>query len=242
MLELNKTYNEDCIDTMKLIGDKEVDLVITSPPYNMNLRIMKGKYVSRQVIKEEFTTKYNGFSDNLPIEDFYELHSFILKELIRISNIVFYNIQIVTGSKRAFFKMIGDFSDNLKEIIVWDKINSQPSMHSGVLNSQHELILVFESENLAISREYKKCNFDRGTVSNVWNIKRCKKLVKDHGAVFPEELVETILKNFSKDNDIVYDPFMGTGTVARVCRNMNRNFIGSEISKYYCDVANSTCK
>jgi site-specific DNA-methyltransferase (adenine-specific)/modification methylase len=100
--------------------DNSVNVVITSPPYNMNLRIMNGKYCSRQIVKE-FSTKYNGFSDNLPIEEFYDLHSTILRELIRVSDIVFYNIQIVTGSKRAFFKIIGEFSDNLKDIIVWDK-------------------------------------------------------------------------------------------------------------------------
>jgi site-specific DNA-methyltransferase (adenine-specific)/modification methylase len=85
------------------MDDKSIDIVVTSPPYNMNLRIMNGKYCSRQVTKE-FSTKYNEFSDNLPIDEFYKLHSSILKELIRVSDIVFYNIQIVTGSKRAFLK------------------------------------------------------------------------------------------------------------------------------------------
>ena len=111
-LEINRVYNEPCLETMKRMPNDLVDLVITSPPYNMNLRIRNGKYCSRQVVKE-FSTKYANFSDNLPIDEFYELHSTVLRELLRVSKIVFYNIQIVTGSKRAFFKIIGEFSDSV---------------------------------------------------------------------------------------------------------------------------------
>jgi site-specific DNA-methyltransferase (adenine-specific)/modification methylase len=217
------------------MDDKSIDIVVTSPPYNMNLRIMNGKYCSRQVTKE-FSTKYNGFSDNLPIEEFYELHSSILKELIRVGDIVFYNIQIVTGSKRAFFKMIGDFSDNLKDIIVWDKGHGQPAMQSNVLNSRTELLLIFEDEEKAISRMFSKCNFGRGTEPNIWEIPRGKR-IKGHGATFPEQLVERILRRFGADGDTVYDPFMGTGTTGKVAKEMNMNFIGSEISEEYFNIA-----
>lgn len=106
MIGLNKTYNEPNLETLKRIPDNSIDLVLTSPPYNMNLRIRNGKYCSRQITKE-FSTKYEGFDDNLPIDEFYNLHSSIIRELLRTSSIIFYNIQIVTGSKRAFFKIIG---------------------------------------------------------------------------------------------------------------------------------------
>lgn len=233
-MELNKIYNENCLETMAKMTDKSNDLVITSPPYNMNLRIRNGKYCSRQIVKE-FSSKYEGFDDNMPIDDFYELHLNILKELIRTSSIVFYNIQIVTGSKRAFFKIIGDLSDYLKEIIVWDKVNSQPAMAANVLNRRTELILVFDSEN-AISRRFEKSNFKRGTLEDVWQIKKGKKVVNSHGAVFPEDLVKNIIDNFSNEGDIIYDPFMGTGTTAIVSKKLNRNYIGSEVSKEYCQI------
>src|SRR5690554_6359063 len=99
-MEITKIYGEDCIETLKRIPDNSIDLVITSPPYDMNLRIRNGKYCSRQIVKE-FSTKYEGFDDNLPIEEYYKLHLKILKELLRTSSVIFYNIQIVTGSKRA---------------------------------------------------------------------------------------------------------------------------------------------
>lgn len=231
----NTIFNQDCLKTMKRMEDSSIDLVVTSPPYNMNLRISNGKYHSRQVTKE-LTTKYSDFSDNLPIEEFYKLHLQILKELIRVSDLVFYNIQIVTGSKRAFFKIIGDLNEYLKDIIVWDKGHGQPAIGEKVLNRQSELILVFEKD-YPVSRQFrKKGKFKRGTLNDVWRISReLSKL--DHGAVFPEALVEEILKNFSDKGDIIYDPFMGSGTTAVVAKKLERFFIGSEISKSYVEYA-----
>ena len=233
-MEVDKIYNQDCLETLSKMKDKSVDLVVTSPPYNMNLRIRNGKYCSRQIVKE-FSTKYSNFDDNLPIEEFYELHLSILKELIRTSSVVFYNIQIVTGSKRAFFKIIGELSDYLKDIVVWDKGHAQPAMAKRVLNRQTELILIFDSNN-AISRQFEQVNFDRGTLNDIWQISRGKKVSGAHGAVFPEELARTIIENFSNEGDIVYDPFMGTGTTAVVSKRLKRKYIGSEISEEYCEI------
>ena len=232
MLNNFEIFNENCIDTLNRMEDDTVDLVITSPPYNMNLRIRNGKYCSRQINPptKEFTTKYKGFNDNLPIDEFYEFHLNVLKELLRVSPIVFYNIQVVTGSKRAFFKIIGELNEYLKDIIV--------AMGEGILNRQTELILVFDKNN-AISRKFDKNNFERGTLNDIWLIKRGAKSkeLKNHSAIFPEALVEKILINFSNEGDMVYDPFTGSGTTGVVARKLNRKFIGSEILKEYADLA-----
>ncbi len=232
---INKIFNESCLNTLARMSDDSVDLVITSPPYNMNLRIRDGKYCSRQITKE-FSTKYDGFSDNMPIAEYFDFHLRVIKELLRVAPIVFYNVQIVTGSKRAVFKLLGELNEYVKDIIVWDKENAQPAMSEGVLNRQYELIIVFAKRD-AISRKFNYCNFERGTLNDVWRIKRGKKVTNLHGATFPEELVEKILINFSRERDVVYDPFMGTGTTAVVCKNMNRRFIGSEIITSYVEVA-----
>jgi len=234
-IELNTIYNEDCLETMGRMDDDSVDLVITSPPYNMNLRIRNGEYCSRQIV-DEFSTKYQDFPDNLPIEKYNLFHTKVLSELLRISNLVFYNIQVVTGSKRSVFKMIGDFSEHLKDIIIWDKGVSQPAMQELVLNRQSELLLVFEKDN-AISRQFKSAMFERGELNDIWHIPRSKKEDSSHGATFPTELVAKILTNFSDEADVVYDPFMGTGTTALVCKKMNRSYIGSEINKSYTGIS-----
>ena len=241
-MKLNKIYQEDCLSTLKKMKDDSVDLVVTSPPYNMNLRIRNGKYCSRQIVKE-LSTKYTEFSDNLPIDEYNKLHTEVLRELLRVADLIFYNIQIVTGSKRSIFKMIGEFSDNLKEIIVWDKGNGQPAMQQQVLNRRTELILVFEKD-YPISRQFRnRGQFKRGTLDDLWLIKRGKNVGgENHGAVFPVELVSTILENFSKEGDVIYDPFMGTGTTAVVAKRLKRKFIGSEISQKYVDIAEERLK
>lgn len=235
-MEVNKIYNEPCLETLKKMKDGSIDAVITSPPYNMNLRIRNGKYCSRQIVKE-LSTKYSNFDDNLPINEYYELHLNILKELLRVSDMVFYNIQIVTGSKRAIFKIIGELSDYLKDIVIWDKGHGQPAMAERVMNRRTELVLIFDKNN-AISRQFDKCNFKRGTLDDLWLIKRGKKVSSEHGAVFPEELVSTILDNFTNEGDVIYDPFMGTGSTAVVCKKLKRKFIGSEMSDKFIDICN----
>ena len=93
-MKLNTIYNECCLNTLKRLPDNSIDLTITSPPYNMNLRIRNKQYCSRQIIKER-TTKYTNFSDNLPIEEYNSFHTNVINELLRVSNLIFYNIQIV---------------------------------------------------------------------------------------------------------------------------------------------------
>jgi len=239
-IKLDHIYNEDCLDTLQRMKDGSIDCVITSPPYNMNLRIRNGKYCSRQIVKE-LSTKYSNFNDNLPIEEYNKFHSQVLKELLRVSKVVFYNIQIVTGSKRSIFKMIGDFNENLKDIIVWDKGVAQPAMQKQVLNRRTELILVFEKD-YPISRQFRYANFERGTLTDIWEIKRGKKISKEHGAIFPEELVSKIITNFTNEKEVVYDPFMGLGTTAVVCKKLNRRFIGSEISENYIEIIEDRLK
>jgi len=231
----NRIILGDALETLLEMEDKSVDYVITSPPYNMNLRISKGKYISRQVLKEEFSTKYNTFTDNLPIEEFYQYHKQVIEQLLRVTkNQIFYNISIVTGSKRAFFKLIGNFCDNLKEIIYWDKGKEQPAMCSGVLNRRMEIILVFDNDN-PISRMFNNAMFERGTFSDL--LKISPDIHKEHKASFPIDLVKTIIENFTREGDIILDPFMGTGTVALASVSSNRKYLGIEMDPYYVSLS-----
>jgi len=227
--------NGDCLKEMKKIPDGSVDMVFTSPPYNMNLRIRDGKYCSRQIIKE-LSTKYEGFDDNLPMEDYLDFNVAVVSELLRVSDLVFYNVQFLTGNKSALYRLIGHFHDKLKEFIVWDKANAQPAIGEKVLNSRFEVVLVFQNSHPE-SRKFDTAQFDRGTVENLWTIKRGSKIDKSHGATFPERLVELAIKNFSYEEATILDPFMGTGTVGLVCKKNNRHFIGIELLPKYFQIA-----
>lgn len=225
----------DCIEEMKKIPDGSVDAVLTSPPYNMNLRIRNGKYCSRQIVKE-ISTKYKNFDDNLPMSQYFEFNKAVLTECLRVSDLVFYNVQFLTGNKPALFNLIGEFSDKMKEFIVWDKEVAQPAIGTGVMNSQFEVLLVLQN-SAPESRHFKTSQFGRGTLPNLWRIKRGRKIDKSHGAVFPLELAERVIRNFTEENAYVLDPFMGTGTTGSACKNLNRNFIGIELDEEYFKIA-----
>ncbi len=225
----------DCLPELKKLKDDSVEHTITSPPYNMNLRIRKDKYCSRQITKE-FSTKYKGFNDNLPMNDYYEFHKDVLNELLRTtSGNIFYVIQPITGNKRALFRLIGHFNEYIKDIIIWNKGFGQPAMAEKVMNSAFEFIIVL-TKNSSISRQFKDANFKRGTLSNVWNIKKANSVSKNHGATFPEELINNIVLNFTKEGDTILDPFMGTGTTGVCAIKNNRKFFGIDVVDEYKDI------
>lgn len=225
----------DCLELIKKLPNNSVDMVFTSPPYNMNLRIRNGQYCSRQIVKE-ITTKYVSFPDNLPMDDYFYFNKQIITELLRVSDLVFYNVQFLTGNKPALFKLIGDFHNKIKEFIIWDKVNAQPAIGQGILNSRFEVILVFQN-SAPESRKFDTAQFGRGSLQNLWQIKRGKKIDNTHGAVFPLELAATVIESFSHANATILDPFMGTGTTGVACVNTGRRFIGMEIDQNYFEIA-----
>ena len=229
-------YNGDCLEVMKELLDSSIDCVITSPPYNMRLRIRNGEYTQREM-GAHFSKKYTEFKDALPMEDYYKFHTDCLKEMFRLSPIIFWNIQIVTGSKEAVFKIIGDFSRWITDVIIWDKGFGQPAMNGGVLNRGYELIIVFERDRKN-GRTFNNYVFKRGEMQDIWRLGRGNDLnIKGHNAVFPVLLVNNILNGWTRSSDTILDPFLGSGTTARACKDLGRKCIGIEISKKYCDIA-----
>ena len=209
---------------------------MTSPPYNMRTRIRNGQYTEREK-SEHFSKKYAEFHDAYPLDEYLKIHRSILSEVIRIAPIVFYNIQIVTGSKEAWFTLIGEFARHLKDVFIWDKGDGEPAMHSAVVNRGHELILAFEAAGTA-GRAFSKCYFERGKMSDIWRIGRggCGG-VKGHGAVFPVSLAGRILANWSDKDDLVLDPFAGTGTTLVAAKAAGQKAIGIELSEKYAEIA-----
>lgn len=81
MIELNKIYNEDCLETMKRMEDNEVDLIITSPPYNMNIKLQNRQYKKRKINDGTFNTKYTAYTDDMDIEDYYIFQKNVITEM-----------------------------------------------------------------------------------------------------------------------------------------------------------------
>jgi site-specific DNA-methyltransferase (adenine-specific)/modification methylase len=223
------------MEYMKSLPDNAFDLIVTSPPYNMRTRIRDGEYTVREK-SEHFSKKYKNFDDALSIDDYFTFHSEAIKQMLRLSKVIIYNIQIVTGSKEALFKMIGLFHKEIKDIVIWDKGHGQPAMHDGVLNKATELILILE-QNAKAGRCFNVFNFERGTLSDIWRIPREKSEVAGHAATYPVRLAETAIVNFSKTGDLVFDPFMGTGTTGIAALMHDRNFHGCELDVDYFEAA-----
>lgn len=217
-MEVNTIYNECCLKTLKRLKDNSIDLVVTSPPYNMN------------------KNKYNNFNDNFPFVEYYLFQKKVLTELIRVSKVVFLNVQIVNGNRWSMAKILGDFADYFKEIIVWNKLNGF-SATKGMIVKWTELILIFEKQNPE-TRVFDYGNFKAADLRDIWNIRIKRSLDKTHEATFPLTLVAKILNNFTTPSQLIYDPFMGTGTTAVACKALGRNYLGSEIDKSYFELIN----
>ena len=128
----------------------------------MNLRVRNGKYVSRCTYKQhtsEFATKYDNYSDDLPIDKYFKLLDDVITECLRVSKLTFFNIQMITGNKIPLLQILGKYAEYVKDIIIWDKLNGIPAMRDGVLNSQFEFIIIFDSEK-PYNRMFDNANFD----------------------------------------------------------------------------------
>jgi len=237
----NKVHCADCLEFMKQIPDKSIELVLTSPPYNFNLRLHDEEYGKRCEPKKN---KYNWTDDCLPMEDYYNWQKNCLEEMLRITKReVFYNIQVITGNKIAVWKLIGHFANQIKELIIWDKINAEPAIMTNVMNSNFELIIVF-SNSKPRQRMFEVANWHRGTFSNLIRInKQSNNDQSDyHKATFPTSLSELLITRFTNENDLILDPFLGSGTTAVAAKKLNRRFIGVEISPEYCAIAEHRLK
>lgn len=238
MLELNKIYNMDCLDGMKQMEDNSVNITITSPPYNANLRLSNGKF-SKINDKCDQRSKYIGFDDALQPLQYFEWQSRVIREMLRVTkNYVFYNIQLLSSNKLALFKLFGEFSEQIKEVFIWDKGFGEPAIQEGVVNSVFEFVIVF-SKNDSLKRSFAECNFKRGKFQNMLRIgKNFKNKISNYNsALMPITLPRKLILAFSREEDIVFDPFSGSGTTAKASKELNRKWIGFEISPEYCKIA-----
>lgn len=248
MIELNKIYNENCLDTMARMDDDFVDLTVTSPPYD-DLR------------------NYNGFDF-----DFFK----IARALYRVTKpggVVVWIVgdQVKDGSETCtsfrqatYFKKHCGF--NLHDTMIYLK-NAAPFPGKNRYAQAFDYMFVFskgapitfnqirdrknstagEFLNTIVERQKdgslkhrkgkNRVTPDIGPRMNYWLVKNTPRSAPGvwHPARFPESLARDHIITWSNPGDIVYDPMIGSGTTARMAAITGRNFIGSEISKEYCE-------
>lgn len=209
-MELNKVYNMNCIDGLKELDNNSVDVSFTSPPYN-----------------RKRNDKYTFYDDTLT--DYYGFLCGFTDELIRITRRhVFVNIQKNYYNKNDVFRYIGKYSDKIVEIIIWEKSNPMPASGCNITNS-YEYIIVLGNEPLKANHTYTK---------NIFTTSVNPQTFKIHKAVMNKAVSDYIIEMFTKEGDLILDPFFGLGTTALSCIDLGRRWIGFEMNKEYCDVAN----
>lgn len=219
----------DCTDKAtveRLMQGKRAAIAFTSPPYNAGespTETAQGK-----------TSKYADDSDDKDDIGYLSLLSEFTLIAISFSSYVFVNLQLLAANKRAVIEYLFRFIDRFADIAIWDKVNAQPAFISRVMDSRFELVLIFsEDATRAIgTREF------RGMVHNVYTgqPQRNNEYADSHSATFPLELPSHFIKNFTNSNDIVLEPFCGTGTTLLACEQLNRQCRAVEISPNYCAV------
>lgn len=215
-LVLDTTYNGDCLEVMSKMEDNSVDYVFTSPPYN-----------------RKRNDKYTHYDDR--IEDYYGFLVAVLEECLRVSKkFVFFNIQATYYNAQDVYKLIGEFSDSIKQTIIWEKTNPLPASGNNITNA-YEFILVLGSGN-----EPFQSNFSY--TKNIIHTSVNSNMPKEHKAVMHYDVADWVIRNFTQEKEVVLDPFMGTGTTALACVKNNRHYIGIEISPDYCTMSNDRVK
>jgi DNA modification methylase len=235
----NKIICADSFEVLKKLPDNCIDLIFTSPPYNFGL-----DYES------------NGDAHHW---DNYFLKLFeIFKECIRVLKYggrIAVNIQPLFSDYIPSHHVISNFFMSNKMIwkgeILWEKNNynckytawgSWKSPSNPYLKYTWEFIEIFAKGTLKKEGDREKVDitadeFKKWVVAK-WSIAP-ERNMKDynHPAMFPEELATRIIKLFSFENDVVLDPFNGVGTTSFIARRFNRRYLGIDISKEYCTVA-----
>ena len=236
-METNVIYNEDCLETLAKMEDNSIDLIITSPPYNKNFYAPSGKggdkvwsaMRGRQI-------PYDVYNDSMPPQEYESWQKKIISECLRVlkpSGSLFYNHEEnIVGGGIINPSYVYDF--NVHQQIIWDR-GTSPALDNHYFFPITEYIYW-------IVKDKKQFFFDKSKSvfkSTIWRMNVDK---NPHPAPFPYIMAANIINCCSKEGDIVYDPFMGSGTTALASVKLGRQYIGSEISEKYVSMANEKIK
>ena len=231
-METDIIYNEDCLETLARMEDNSIDLIVTSPPYNKNFYApSSGKSESWSAMRGR-QIPYDKYSDSMPPQEYENWQRKIISECIRVlkpSGSLFYNHKdILVGGGIVCPSYVYDF--NVHQQIIWDRSNS-PMIGERYFLPITEYIYWIVKDKKQFFFDKSKSAFK----STIWRMNVDK---NPHPAPFPYIMAANIINCCSKEGDIVYDPFMGSGTTALASVKLGRHYIGSEISENYISMAN----
>lgn len=214
-----KLYKGDCLEVMKNIEEGSVDLVVTDPPYEITTT---GAGMYKQADKQ-YVKELNGMKDGFSEE--------VLDELCRVMkkiNIYFF------CSQKQIIPLLDYFVKKKKcnwNILSWHKTNPIPACGNKYLTDT-EFILFFREKGVKVYG-----SFDTKRTWYATPLNQSDKKKYGHPTVKPLSILENLVVNSSKEEGIVLDCFMGSGSTGVACLNTNRKFIGIELDERYFNIA-----
>ena len=218
----------DCLEVMKNIPDKSIDLIVTDPPYKTTSRGNAGNsggMLQKKINMQGQVFKHNNIDCSEYASEFYRIlkdgsHCYVMTNHINL-------IHMLNTFTSAGFHFI--------KSLIWDKGNKIMGQY---YMSQFEYILFF--------RKGRGIKINHCGTSDILSISNQK--LKDidgknlHDTEKPIELMKILIDNSSKSNGVVLDPFMGIGSTGVACVHTNRNFIGIELDEHYFEIAQQRIK
>ena len=243
-METNTIHTGDCFDVLSELPPESVHAVVSDPPYNLS----KGEGVEWE---DKNWSKTNEEWDDFTIQDYADFTQKWLqlcKSKIKKGGCI-----VVFGT----YHNIGHVNVTLQELdftilneIVWYKRNAFPNLSTTRLTASHETILWAykgNDKNYTFNYEWaKKTNWPSDSndmpnkqVRSVWNIPTSSKggRLDKHPTQKPRQVMDRLIKLFTKPGDVVLDPFAGSGTTLKAAKGLNRQFIGIEQQPKWADVA-----
>jgi site-specific DNA-methyltransferase (adenine-specific) len=226
-------YNGNCIDVMKKVKPLSVDFILTDPPYNLG-KFMKDRQTNLKKMRENFFGAA-GWDDLeyedwlVHMEEFFETSSRTLKKggalLIFMSLLKVESIVKIAEKYGFYYKTTG----------IWHKLNPMPrNMNLHFINSTEAWIYFINKGRTGTFNNNGKPIHDFFETSlTPSNEKKYGK----HPTQKPEQLLEHFIRVLSNENDVIMDPFMGSGSTGKVAVRNRRNFIGVELSPEYYQIA-----
>lgn len=232
---LNKIVCGDCLDAMKKIPTSSIDLVVTSPPYNLKNSTGNGMKDGRggKWSNAALQKGYSHHHDNMPHRQYVEWQKACLTEMMRVlrdEGAIFYNHKwrVQNGLLQDRHDIIGGFP--VRQIIIW-KRKGGINFNRGYFLPTYEVIYLITKPKFQLA---EKAN----SYGDVWEF--MQDMNNPHPAPFPVSLIERIIR--STNAQLVLDPFIGSGTTAVAAKKLGRKYIGIEISPEYCKMAEERIK
>jgi len=209
-----KLYQGDCLEVMKEMPDESVDMVLTDPPYGMdyqsNRRTATDKF--RKIEQDSGLDWIGGFS----------------RELYRLMKPNTAGYVFCSWHKVDVFKQALERNFKIKNLLVWVKNNHGSGDLKGAYAPKHEFVFFFHKGRSLLRDGRRPDILEYSKVSG-------GKMV--HPTEKPVDMLERMVRDSSDSSDVVFDPFMGSGTTGVAAKNLNRDFIGIELDEEYFKIA-----